>query len=98
VRFVLGGSGHIAGVINPPSRGKYGYWTRPDDAPPTADTAAWLADATRHDGSWWPDWAAWLAAHAGDPVPARDPTRGGLAPLADAPGTYVRMRADTATG
>ena len=98
VRFVLGGSGHIAGVINPPSRGKYGYWTRPDDAPPAADTDAWLADATRHEGSWWPDWAAWLAAHAGDPVPARDPTRGGLAPLADAPGTYVRMRADTATG
>jgi polyhydroxyalkanoate synthase len=92
VRFVLGGSGHIAGVINPPARAKYGYWTR-DDA--GADAADWLAGATRHAGSWWPDWAGWLAEHGGEPVPARDPAAGGLAPLDDAPGRYVRMRADS---
>jgi len=91
VRFVLGGSGHIAGVINPPSRGKYGYWTCDDVAP---SAAAWLEGATPQEGSWWPDWAGWLAAHGGGRVPARDPAAGGLAPLADAPGRYVRMRAD----
>ncbi len=93
VRFVLGGSGHIAGVVNPPARRKYGYWTNDTDAATAED---WLAGATAHAGSWWPDWSAWLAAHAGERVPARDPAAGGLAPLDDAPGRYVRMRADTA--
>jgi polyhydroxyalkanoate synthase len=91
VRFVLGGSGHIAGVINPPSRQKYGYWTCNE---PAASAEDWFAGATPHAGSWWPDWAAWLAAHGGGRVRARDPATGGLAPLADAPGRYVRMRAD----
>ncbi len=95
VRFVLGGSGHIAGVINPPAGGKYGYWTRADHGSP-ADAADWLAGAQAHDGSWWPDWSAWLARHGGGRVAARDPAAGGLAPLADAPGSYVRMRADMA--
>lgn len=88
VRFVLGGSGHVAGVVNPPERGKYGYWTR-EDAFVKGD---WLAGATRHAGSWWPDWLAWLRRHAGPMVPARDPDAGGLAPLGDAPGTYVMVR------
>jgi len=92
VRFVLGGSGHIAGVINPPARGKYGYWTRADNAAATPDD--WLAGAEARTGSWWPDWAAWLADHAGPLVAARDPAAGGLAALDDAPGRYVRMRAD----
>jgi polyhydroxyalkanoate synthase len=92
VRFVLGGSGHIAGVINPPSREKYGYWTRDDRSASAED---WFAGATRHAGSWWPDWAAWLAEHGGGRVAARDPTAGGLTPLDDAPGRYVRMRADS---
>jgi polyhydroxyalkanoate synthase len=89
VRFVLGGSGHIAGVINPPTRDKYSYWTRDD---PGASAEAWFQGAVAHAGSWWPDWAAWLAGHAGERVPAREPA-GGRAPLDDAPGRYVRMRA-----
>lgn len=90
VRFVLGGSGHIAGVINPAGSAKYGYWTnrrRP------ADPDRFLASAEYHDGSWWPDWAAWLARHSGARVPARDPAGGPLRPLDDAPGSYVRIRA-----
>ena len=90
VRFVLGGSGHIAGVINPPPSTKYGYWTgtkRP------ADPEAWLAAASHHEGSWWPDWQAWLAKKSGPMVPARVPGTGGLPALEDAPGSYVRVRA-----
>ncbi|MFP4271026.1 MAG: class I poly(R)-hydroxyalkanoic acid synthase, partial [Alphaproteobacteria bacterium] len=74
VRFVLGGSGHIAGVISPPSRRKYGYWTREE---PAASARAWLDGATPHDGSWWSDWASWLARRGGGQVPARDPAAGG---------------------
>ncbi len=90
VRFVLGGSGHIAGVINPAGSGKYGWWTsrqRPEDPD------RFLAGAQRHEGSWWPDWAAWLARRSGARVPARDPAAGPLRPLADAPGRYVLERA-----
>ena len=90
VRFVLGGSGHIAGVINPPPSTKYGYWTntrRP------ASAEAWLASAMHHEGSWWPDWDAWLAKKSGPKVAPRDPTAGPLAPLEPAPGSYVRRRA-----
>jgi polyhydroxyalkanoate synthase len=89
-RFVLAGSGHIAGVVNPPSSGKYGYWTNPDL--PT-DPEAWLAGAVHHEGSWWQDWAAWNAQHAGQMVTARRPGDGKLKPIEDAPGTYVRIRA-----
>ena len=91
VTFVLGGSGHIAGVVNPPSANKYCYWTRealadiPDD---------WLAGATRHEGSWWPHWWQWVAAHATERVPAREPGAGGLPAIEDAPGAYVKARVD----
>jgi len=90
VRFVLGGSGHIAGVINPAGSGKYGWWTsrqRP------ADPDRFLAGAQRYEGSWWPDWAAWLARRSGARVAPRDPAAGPLRPLADAPGQYVLERA-----
>jgi polyhydroxyalkanoate synthase len=90
VRFVLAGSGHIAGVVNPPSQQKYGYWTN-DQLPP--DPKDWLDGATEHAGSWWPDWAAWNADKSGPRVPARRPGAGKLAPIEDAPGAYARMRA-----
>jgi polyhydroxyalkanoate synthase len=90
VRFVLGGSGHIAGVVNPPPSTKYGYWTN-SRRPATAD--AWLEGATHEEGSWWPDWLAWLARKSGRQVPARDPATGPLPPLEDAPGSYVKVRA-----
>ena len=90
VRFVLGASGHIAGVINPPAAGKYCYWTnRRTPAAPEA----WLESAERHQGSWWPDWYRWLAGKGGPKVPARIPGEGGLAVLEDAPGSYVKERA-----
>ena len=89
-RFVLGASGHIAGVVNPPAANKYGYWT---NAKLPADPDAWLAGAEQHAGSWWPDWMAWLARRSGKKVPARQPGEGGLAPLEDAPGSYVKVRA-----
>ena len=90
IRFVLGASGHIAGVINPPAAKKYGYWT--NEALPT-DPKAWLDGAEQHAGSWWTDWQAWIAPHGGNQVPAREPGDGKLAPLDDAPGDYVKMRA-----
>jgi polyhydroxyalkanoate synthase len=90
VRFVLGGSGHIAGIVNPPAAKKYHYWTN-DAHPDTADD--WFKTATQHPGSWWPDWQAWIEANgAGDKVPARAPGDGGLEPLEDAPGSYVMLR------
>jgi len=88
VRFVLGGSGHIAGVINPPAGNKYHYWTGED---PTGNPDKWLEKATQHPGSWWPDWHEWTAKHAGRRVPARVPGKGKLAVLEDAPGSYVRV-------
>jgi polyhydroxyalkanoate synthase len=90
-RFVLAGSGHIAGIVNPPSSGKYGYWTG-DELPP--DPEAWLAAATHREGSWWNDWAAWNAARSGSMVPARQPGGGGLPALEPAPGSYVKRQAD----
>jgi polyhydroxyalkanoate synthase len=90
-RFVLSGSGHIAGMINPPIAEKYGYWTNtelPDDP------AAWFADATQHGGSWWPDWRRWVGPHLGREVPARVPGKGRLKVLESAPGSYARIRAD----
>ena len=90
VKFVLAGSGHIAGVINPPARQKYQYWT---GAKPTgANLERWLAKATEHPGSWWPDWLAWLKAHDAAQVPARIPGGGKIEPLEDAPGSYVKVR------
>jgi polyhydroxyalkanoate synthase len=90
VRFVLAGSGHVAGVVNPPAKRKYQHWT---GGPPAGDFDAWVAAAQENPGSWWPDWLAWLTAQAPAKVAARAPGGGKLAPLADAPGDYVRVRA-----
>ncbi len=92
VRFVLSASGHIAGIVNPPAAEKYCYWT----SMTKADTAdEWLDGAKQADGSWWPDWDKWAKKHAGKPtVKARKPGSAIFKPLADAPGDYVRMRAD----
>jgi polyhydroxyalkanoate synthase len=90
VRFVLAGSGHIAGVINPPSKQKYQYWTGPK--PSGADLDQWLAKAKEHPGSWWPDWLDWLKSHGAEQVTAREPGGGGLTPIEDAPGSYVKVR------
>jgi polyhydroxyalkanoate synthase len=89
VRFVLGASGHIAGIVNPPAANKYSYWTS-DKCPP--DAQAWLASATENPGSWWPDWAKWIAKSGGAKVAARKPGDGKLKPLEDAPGSYVKVR------
>ncbi len=93
VRFVLAGSGHIAGVVNPPVLGKYQFWTNPDLTPATLE--AWMKGATETPGSWWPDWDAWLAPRSGAMVPARVPgARVGV--IEPAPGSYVRVRFDAA--
>src|SRR3954470_10684531 len=84
-RFLLGGSGHNAGVINPPAANKHGYCTN-DDMP--AEAEQWLETATRHEGSWWPEWQAWLVRDGGKRVPARKPKK----EIEAAPGSYVRMR------
>jgi polyhydroxyalkanoate synthase len=89
MRFVLSGSGHIAGVINPPSKPKYGYWT---GGKPRGSIDAWLAKAKEHPGSWWPDWLAWIKEQDPAQVPAREPGGGTLRPLEDAPGSYVKVR------
>ena len=89
VQFVLAGSGHIAGVVNPPASGKYQYWLNPDLPPSPQD---WLAGATEHPGSWWPHWREWLREHLGPEVPARTPGEGQLPVIEDAPGSYVKVR------
>lgn len=92
VRFVLSGSGHIAGVVNPPVKQKYCYWTNAK-TPKKPDT--WFKAAHQNEGSWWPDWQKWVARHAGKKdIPARKPGDGKLKPLCDAPGTYVMVRSD----
>ncbi len=91
VRFVLGMSGHIAGIVNPPSSKKYGYWTN-DELPEDADQ--WFAGAQSHEGSWWLDWKKWVQRYNGKKVPARVPGDGKLAVIEDAPGSYVKVRAD----
>lgn len=88
-RFTLAGSGHIAGVINAPSANKYQHWTN-DVLPDTFDE--WVAGAVEHPGSWWPNWSAWLQERSGGKVPARDPGAGPLAPIEDAPGSFVKVR------
>ena len=86
MEFVLGESGHIAGVINPPARRKYGYRV---GAGTPSSPESWLAAAQVHEGSWWPHWDRWLEALGGEQVPAREPGAGGLAVVEDAPGSYV---------
>jgi polyhydroxyalkanoate synthase len=95
-RFVLGASGHIAGVINPASKNKRSYWVndKTGRGKPKTD-AAWFEGAVEHKGSWWPEWAKFLAEHGGKDVPA--PASAGNAryrPLEPAPGRYVKARAD----
>ncbi len=91
MRYVMGGSGHIAGVINPPGpKPKYQFWTGPK---PSGAFEDWVANAQETAGSWWPDWAAWIAAQAPEKVPAREPGGGKVALLGDAPGEYVRVKA-----
>ena len=89
VRFVLTGSGHIAGITNAPAVAKYPHWTH-GHRPKSPD--AWLAGASQHEGSWWLDWQRWQKRHAGPEVAARTPGDGALAPLCPAPGTYVMQR------
>jgi len=90
MRYVLAGSGHIAGVVNPPDRQKYQYWT--GARPKGEDVETWLAAAKEHAGSWWPDWIAWIKGQAPATVPARTPGGGVLQPIEDAPGSYVKVR------
>jgi len=90
VEHVVAGSGHIAGVVNPPAKVKYQYWT---GGPAKGRYADWLAKADEHPGSWWPHWFGWLEAQAPKKVAAREPGGGKLKALADAPGTYVKVKA-----
>jgi polyhydroxyalkanoate synthase len=89
VKFVLAGSGHIAGVINPPAKEKYGFWT---DGPAEGALEDWLAKATYHNGSWWPDWLEWIRALDPTEVNARKPGGKRLQAIEDAPGSYVKVR------
>ncbi|MFD2263209.1 PHA/PHB synthase family protein [Lacibacterium aquatile] len=88
-KFVLAGSGHIAGIVNPPTAVKYAHWTN-EKNPATPDE--WLAGAAQHEGSWWPTWSAWLKERAGPLVAARDPKKGPLPSIEPAPGRYVKVR------
>jgi polyhydroxyalkanoate synthase len=87
VTFVLAGSGHIAGVVNPPYKVKYQYWT---GGAPTGNVESWIAKAQEHPGSWWPHWVGWIEAQDSSRVPARAPGGGKRQPIEDAPGSYVR--------
>ncbi|MGP1284045.1 MAG: PHA/PHB synthase family protein [Parasphingopyxis sp.] len=92
LKFVLAGSGHIAGVVNPPDARKYQYWTNAKRADTLDD---FVAGAKETPGSWWPDWLDWLAGHSGEKVAvkgARQPGKGKLKALEDAPGSYVKTR------
>jgi len=90
VKFVLSASGHIAGVVNPPGS-KYGHWEN-NNNPPTPEE--WLATATSVPDSWWPMWERWVSQYSGGEVPARHPGDGKLKPIEDAPGSYVKVRAE----
>jgi len=92
VKFVLGGSGHIAGIINPAESNKYGYWTKSGKLADSADK--WLDGAKQNEGSWWPDWSRWLKRHAGTGVAARHAGDGKLDIIEAAPGSYASLRLD----
>lgn len=92
VTFVLGGSGHIAGIVNPPSQNKYGYQTCDMDIKKDAFPEQWLKRAISHEGSWWPHWGEWLQSQVGKKVNKRTPGMGGLNIIQEAPGDYVRIR------
>ncbi|HEY8006856.1 MAG TPA: class I poly(R)-hydroxyalkanoic acid synthase [Methylocella sp.] len=89
VRFVLAGSGHIAGVVNPAGSPKYQYWR---GKAPAGEFEDWLENATEYKGSWWTDWIKWIKRQSRKEVPARVPGNGELPPICDAPGDYVRVR------
>ena len=89
VTFTLAASGHIAGVVNAPAAEKYSYWTNPECPDSPED---WLAGATEHKGSWWPEWNKWITKRSKAKVPARKPGDGKLKPIEDAPGSYVKVR------
>jgi polyhydroxyalkanoate synthase len=91
VKYVLSGSGHIAGVVNPPALKKYQYWTNDNLA--AENLAEWMKGAEEHKGSWWPDWREWLGSLDPEEVPARKLEATPLPPIEDAPGSYVRVRA-----
>ncbi|RXT43137.1 PHA/PHB synthase family protein [Bradyrhizobium betae] len=91
VKYVLSGSGHIAGVVNPPASNKYQYWT--NDNIKGVNVAEWMKGAVEHKGSWWPDWREWLGSLDPEEVPARVVGSEALPPIEDAPGSYVRVRA-----
>ncbi|MDR2261139.1 MAG: class I poly(R)-hydroxyalkanoic acid synthase [Azoarcus sp.] len=93
VRFVLGGSGHIAGIVNPPAANKYGYWLNPAPVLP-ATPDEWFAGAQQQAGSWWVNWQDWISGHDDAKVAARDPAVGKLTALEDAPGSFVKLRLD----
>lgn len=88
VDYVMAGSGHIAGVVNPPASGKYQYWT---GGKPEGDFGQWIAKAAEHPGSWWPHWQSWIEAKDNTRVPARKPGKH-MKTLGDAPGSYVKVR------
>ena len=93
VRFVLGASGHIAGVINPPAKGKRSHWIGAGAALP-AQPQDWFDKAKEHPGSWWTDWSAWLKTHAGKQIPApKTPGNRQYKPIEAAPGRYVKQKA-----
>jgi polyhydroxyalkanoate synthase subunit PhaC len=90
VKYVLAGSGHIAGVINPPKSGKYQFWT--GAKPKGSNVEAWIDKAKEHPGSWWPDWIEWIRSQDATMAEARTPGGGKLNPIEDAPGSYVKVR------
>jgi polyhydroxyalkanoate synthase len=90
VKFVLSGSGHIAGVVNPVAKAKYQFWT---GAAPEGELEDWLAKASEHPGSWWPNWLQWLKDLHPETVAARPPGSASYPPIEDAPGSYVKMKA-----
>lgn len=89
IKFVLGGSGHIAGIINPEKSGKYGYWTNTNKP---RDPDKWLSSATQNEGSWWGDWKKWVGRHSGGKIEARAIGSKDYKPMEDAPGSYVKIR------
>ena len=92
VRFVLGGSGHIAGIVNPPVANKYCFWAN-DEL--THEAESWLQNADRFDGSWWSDWSVWVSSQGSRTVNARKIRNNRTNPFEDAPGSYAKLRLDS---
>ncbi len=92
VKFILSGSGHIAGVVNPAGSDKYGYWINDTKTPPPSPET-WFAAAKQQAGSWWPEWRRWARKFDGGETAARQPGDGRLKALEDAPGSYVKVKA-----